>query len=164
MTIDKEKAALENKKIPRIFCGIYTMEANHKGNVQATRETWGKRCDGFVAFSTVTDDSIPSVNILHKGEEKYDNMWQKSRSIWKYIAAHYLETFDYFLMGGDDMLYMVENLRHYLMSDEIANYSEEHNGMFLGRRFWPGTKIIFLVLFCCFSQGDRRMILYFVVL
>ena len=31
---------------PRIFCGIYTMEKNHKPNVQATKETWAKRCTG----------------------------------------------------------------------------------------------------------------------
>jgi glycoprotein-N-acetylgalactosamine 3-beta-galactosyltransferase len=41
-------------------------------------------------------------------------MWQKSRSIWKYVYAHYMDKFDYFLMGGDDMFYIVENLRHYL--------------------------------------------------
>ena len=32
---------------PRIFCGIYTMEKNHKTNVQATKETWAKRCTGM---------------------------------------------------------------------------------------------------------------------
>lgn len=126
------------KKIPRIFCGIYTMESNHKLNVEATRETWAKKCDGFVAFSTVDDDTIPAIKILHEGIESYDNMWQKSRSIWKYINAHYLTSFDYFLMGGDDMFYIIENLKHYLMSDEISSYVDSHEGTFLGRRFYPG--------------------------
>lgn len=129
------------KKTPRVLCGIYTMEKNHPGNVQATRETWGKRCDGFIAFSTVTDNNIPSVNILHEGDEHYDNMWQKSRSIWKYIHKHYLDSFDYFLLGGDDMFYIVDNLKNYLMSDEIVKYAEESNGIFLGRRFWPGMYV-----------------------
>lgn len=129
------------KKTPRVLCGIYTMEKNHAGNVQATRETWGKRCDGFIAFSTMTDNNIPSVNIFHEGDEHYDNMWQKSRSIWKYIHKHYLDSFDYFLLGGDDMFYIVDNLKNYLMSDEIVKYAEESNGIFLGRRFWPGMYV-----------------------
>ena len=126
--------------IPKIFCGIYTMESNHKTNVQATRETWGKKCDGFVAFSTIDDDIIPAIKILHRGEESYNNMWQKSRSIWKYIHAHYIDQFDYFLIGGDDMFYIIENLRHYLMSEEISTYSATHDGTFLGRRFYPGKQ------------------------
>jgi ShK domain-like len=124
---------------PKILCGIYTMEKNHATNVQATRETWGKKCDGFIAFSTVDNDLIPSLNILHEGDEHYDNMWQKSRSIWKYINEHFVDSFDYFLLGGDDMFYVVENLKHYLMSAEITALSAKNTGIFLGRRFWPGN-------------------------
>ena len=124
---------------PKILCGIYTMAKNHDTNVKATRETWGKRCDGFVAYSTVTDDNISAIEILHEGDEHYQNMWQKSRSIWKYIHAHYADTFDYFLLGGDDMFYIVENLRDYLASEEIVKYTAENDGIFLGRRFWSGT-------------------------
>ncbi len=63
----------------RLFCGIYTMQENHLKNVKSTRETWAKRCDGFIAFSTVTDLALPAVAVRHEGEESYDNMWQKSR-------------------------------------------------------------------------------------
>jgi hypothetical protein len=129
----------ETVPAPKILCGIYTMAKNHDTNVKATRETWGKRCDGFVAYSTLTDDSISAIEILHEGDEDYQNMWQKSRSIWKYIHAHYIDTFDYFLLGGDDMFYIMENLRDYLASDEIVKYTAENDGIFLGRRFWPGT-------------------------
>ena len=126
---------------PRIFCGIYTMESNHKTNVQATKETWAKRCTGFVAFSTVTDATIPAFKIDHEGEEAYDNMWQKSRSIWKYIFTHFADQFDYFLMGGDDMFYVTENLQHYLMSEEIVKMRETQKGLFLGRRFYPTGQV-----------------------
>lgn len=92
------------------------------------KATWAKRCDGWVAFSTKTDESIPglvvhyqgvihthlAIEIHHEGREEYNNMWQKSRSIWKYIAHHYKDEFDWFLIGGDDMYYIVSNLRKYL--------------------------------------------------
>eukprot|EP01036_Dinobryon_divergens_P028475 gene28475-37425_t len=127
----------------RLFCGIYTMEKNHDTNVKATKLTWAKKCDGFIAFSTKKDPTIPSVNITHEGEESYDNMWQKSRSIWKYIAKHYLDSFDYFLLGGDDMFYIIENLRAYLNSQEIQNLRNERNGLYIGRIFQPPNQIVF---------------------
>lgn len=42
-------------------------------------------------------------------------MWQKSRAIWKYIDFHYNvegeADFDWFVLGGDDIFLIVENLR-----------------------------------------------------
>ena len=92
-------------------------------------------------------------------------MWQKSRSIWKYIAKHYLDSFDYFLLGGDDMFYIIENLRAYLNSQEIQNLRNERNGicktyshvtnviykrvcgccagLYIGRIFQPPNQIVF---------------------
>lgn len=112
----------------RIFCGIYTMESSHETNVKATRNTWAKKCDGFIAFSTKEDPLIPSVAILHEGKEAYDNMWQKSRSIWRFIHTHLSEKYDFFLLGGDDMFYIVENLRAYLGSEEITKKKNEGQG------------------------------------
>ena len=51
----------------KIFCATYTMEANHKGNVNTMRSTWTKRCDGYVAFSTAADPDIPAIKIEHEG-------------------------------------------------------------------------------------------------
>jgi hypothetical protein len=28
---------------------------------------------------------------INAGEESYNNMWQKSRAIWKHIGAHFKE-------------------------------------------------------------------------
>ena len=115
-------------KAVRIFCGIYTMESSHETNVKATRNTWAKKCDGFIAFSTKEDPLIPSVAILHEGKEAYDNMWQKSRSIWRFIHTHLSEKYDFFLLGGDDMFYIVENLRAYLGSEEITTLRNKEEG------------------------------------
>ena len=41
-------------------------------------------------------------------------MWQKSRAIWKHIGKHYAGEYDFFLLGGDDMWFVMENLRAYL--------------------------------------------------
>lgn len=49
--------------------------------------------------------------IKHEGPETYSNMWQKVRAIWKYISFHYKDDFDWFVLGGDDLFVIVENLR-----------------------------------------------------
>ena len=121
-----------DKDGPSIFCGVYTMQVNHAGNVRAMRETWAPHCDGFVAFSTATDPRIPALNIEHEGPEEYNNMWQKSRAIWHYIGSHYLDQFDYFILGGEDLLVIPDNLRAYLKS---LQQNPDQEDLFAGRRF-----------------------------
>lgn len=43
----------------RVFCGTYTYEKNHESNVRIMKQTWTKKCDGWLAFSTVDDPAIP---------------------------------------------------------------------------------------------------------
>lgn len=140
--LDRIQISTEQTQI-KVFCGIYTIGKAHANNVAATRRTWAKKCDGFVAFSDTHDMQIPALKIEHEGPESYDNMWQKSRSIWKHIAAAYVEEFDFFLLGGDDMLYIIENLKAYLASAEIQSAVNEQNGLFLGRVFAPPNQIVF---------------------
>jgi len=103
----------KNHTKPRILCAIYTYEKNHH-IVESIIDTWAWRCDGFFAGSTMTDETIGTVDIAHQGPEAYENMWQKVRSIWSYIHDNYVDDFDYFWIGGDDLVLIVENLRNYL--------------------------------------------------
>jgi hypothetical protein len=98
---------------PRILCSIYTYrKMRDLARIQAL--SWGYQCDGFLAFSTETIPELGMLEILHQGEESYQNMWQKVRSIWAYISDHYLEEYDWFHLGGDDMYLIVNNMRRFL--------------------------------------------------
>lgn len=120
----------------KIFCHVYTTAKNHD-RIQAIRETWGQRCDGFLAASTVTDKSVDAVNIPHIGKEAYNNMWQKVRAMWSYVYDHYYDDYDWFMIGGDDMYVLVENLRLYLESEEIVNASNGgEKPLLLGQQFY----------------------------
>jgi hypothetical protein len=101
------------KTPPRLFCGIYTY-SGMRALARAQALSWGYKCDGFVAFSNETLPTLGHVELLHAGDEAYTNMWQKTRSIWAYIYTHYLDDYDYFHLGGDDMYVLVENLKRYL--------------------------------------------------
>ena len=130
---------------PRILCFSYTMASAHDNAVKNVRMTWAQKCDGYLAMSTLTDPEIPAIDIKHKGPESYDNMWQKLRSIWLYIHKHHLHEYDYFVSGGDDIFLIIENLRRYLLSDEILT-ATDHGAkpIFLGRAFRPpGNDIVF---------------------
>lgn len=129
---------------PRLMCLVYTMADAHSNRIQGMRETWAGGCDGFLAFSTESDPRLPAISLKHDGPEEYTNMWQKVRSIWKFVGTHYLEEFDWFFIGGDDLFVMPQNLKTYLASltakDETDPKKQEY---FVGRRFNAGGKNYF---------------------
>lgn len=138
----------------KILCAIYTHKGAHEYRLAGIRDTWGWRCDGFIAISTVTYDATRSttkggnndhdnvdvvhlgaVDLPHLGEEKYGNMWQKTRSILGYLYENYLNDFDYFYVCGDDTLLVVENLRRYLGYLEVEEgFSNATKALYMGDR------------------------------
>lgn len=80
---------------PKIMCLVYTMADAHANRIRAMRDTWAGGCNGFLAFSTESDPRLPTISLEHDGPEAYDNMWQKIRSIWRFVGTNYLEEFDW---------------------------------------------------------------------
>jgi len=154
---EKERREGERER-EKIFCGVYTMGTRHGGTVKDIRDTWGKRCDKWISFSTTNDFSLPAVYIPHEGEESYQNMYNKIRAIWKYIYVHYYHSsqYDWFLLGGDDLYVIIENLRTYLRSDEIKRKRERGEGVYLGRRVY--RKVMRLPHFV-YNTGESGYIL-----
>ena len=124
-------APFEARSGPRLLCLVYTMAENHHSNVRAITETWAPGCDGFVAFSTASDPTLNAISIPHDGPEEYSNMWQKVRSMWRFVAKHYLDDFDWFFIGGEDLYVLPQNLRDYLKERPDPHEVPQ----FLGRRF-----------------------------
>ena len=129
---------------PRLMCLVYTMADAHSNRIQGMRETWAGGCDGFLAFSTESDPRLPTISLPHDGPEAYTNMWQKVRSIWKFVGENYLDDHDWFFIGGDDLFVMPHNLKTYLASltakDGTDPTTKEY---FVGRRFNAGGKNYF---------------------
>ena len=125
-------------KSPRILCAIYTYrKMRDLARMQAL--SWGHQCDGFLAFSTETIPELGILEILHRGDESYQNMWQKVRSIWAYIHDHYLEDYDWFHLGGDDLYLIVDNMRRFLKQVD-ARKTDPNEPIFLGSRVKRGGK------------------------
>jgi len=123
----------------KLLCITYTYKKNHDTNVKSILQTWGPKCDGHLVISDETDDSVNAINLPHNGKEAYNNIWQKIRSTWKYVHTYYREEFDWFVIGGDDMYIIVENLKFYLATLPTSQTTP----YFLGRRFQIPKGILF---------------------
>lgn len=106
--------------------------------------------------SNVTDPLLGTVRIPHGGDEVYLRQWLRVKATWSFIYDNYYQGYDWFFFSNDMVLLLVENLRHYLESDEIkaaSNYannnasststngdseSRQQTPLFLGRRFALG--------------------------
>jgi peptidyl-tRNA hydrolase len=117
----------------RVLCISYTIAKNHGTNVKAVLDTWAPKCDGHLVISDEEDEEALAVKLPHAGDEDYNNIWQKVRSIWSYVHTYYREEFDWFMIGGDDMYVIPENLKAYLGSEEFKD--ADIKPYFLGRRF-----------------------------
>jgi hypothetical protein len=113
--LDEPLLANNSTKRSKILCAIYTT-ASKTATIRSIGQTWGWRCDGFFAASTSTNETIGAIDLPHYGNETYNNMWQKTRSILAYIHDYYLQDYDFFYLAGDDAHLIVENLRMVLSS------------------------------------------------
>lgn len=115
----QKDSATSNASQPRILCLVYTHEGSHKTYLQAVVDTWAMQCDGFIAVSNVTDPHLGAITLNFPGAESYGNMWQKIIAMWMYTYEHYFNDFDYFHICGDDNFLLPNNLRRYLMGEQI---------------------------------------------
>ncbi|KAL7549258.1 hypothetical protein ACHAWF_012522 [Thalassiosira exigua] len=124
---------------PKLMCLVYTMANAHANRIRTMRDTWAGGCDGFLAFSTESDPRLPAISLKHDGPEEYTNMWQKIRSIWNFVGTHYLNDYDWFFIGGDDLFVLPHNLKMYLASLTHKDGSDpKTKEYFVGRRFNSG--------------------------
>lgn len=121
-------AAAGDKKV---LCMVYTHSERHD-RVRAIAETYGPRCDGFFAASNLTDRSIGAVHLLHEGPELYSNMWLKVRAMFEYAYDHYLQDFDFFIIGGDDYYVIAENLKYLVSTGNWKGPWNQSQPLFLG--------------------------------
>jgi hypothetical protein len=120
--------------LPRVLCVVYTTDARLATQVATQRGTWLRKCTAFlvVANSSRADDENV-VDLPFAGEESYANLWQKLRALWKYVHAHYRGAFDWFLVGGDDLYVVAENLFALLASPQVEAAVRRGRGVYAGR-------------------------------
>lgn len=107
----------------RVFCAFYSYEGN-RDLVQSVIETWGKRCDGLLVGSDHTDPDIGAVKLVHS-KGGYGDLWNMVQAMLANIYLNYIDDYDVFYIGGDDMFVIVENLKFFFAEIE-AKHGKDH--------------------------------------
>ncbi|XP_076816534.1 glycoprotein-N-acetylgalactosamine 3-beta-galactosyltransferase 1-like [Clavelina lepadiformis] len=91
------------------------------------RETWGKRCNKILFFSSVVDKDFPAIGL--NVQEGRGSLYDKTRQAFQHIWTHYRDQADWFMKTDDDTFVILENLR-FLLKDYDHNQP-----MYFGRKF-----------------------------
>ncbi|XP_014663957.1 PREDICTED: glycoprotein-N-acetylgalactosamine 3-beta-galactosyltransferase 1-like [Priapulus caudatus] len=110
----------------RVACLIPTTPANVKSKAIHVKATWGKRCDVLAFFSSEEDDHLPAIKT--GVVESREQLWNKTKFMFKYAHEHFQQRADWFLKADDDTYVVLENLRHLLSGFRTTD------PVYLGRR------------------------------
>ncbi|EDW54063.1 GM18371 [Drosophila sechellia] len=107
----------------RVLCYVYTKPTNHKTQAQAVLETWGRRCNKLIFFSSRTDVNLTG-SVELPVSPYFRESWLKTKMALKYLHDHHLNDADWFLEADDETYVVMENLRYmvYPYSPELAIY------------------------------------------
>ncbi len=122
------------KNPPRVLYLIYTHSSNHETLCRAQLNTWGSHTQSLLFYSNEGHPELPIVNISHDGEESYENMWRKVISMVRHACKYFLDKYDWFMFGGNDLLVIPENLHRLLLQPDIAKLHAQRQSLYLGRR------------------------------
>ncbi|XP_071102190.1 glycoprotein-N-acetylgalactosamine 3-beta-galactosyltransferase 1-B-like [Haliotis cracherodii] len=96
----------------RLLCWVLTQPCNFANKTRAVKDTWSKRCDITLFFSSVANTEIPTIKLdVPQGRE---HLADKSFAVLKYLFKHYHDKADWFFKADDDTYVIVDNLRHFL--------------------------------------------------
>ncbi len=99
-------------KEPRLLCFIPAAQRTLHTKALAVRDTWARRCDKTVFFTSELDPSFPTVKLdVREGPE---GLTSKTMEALNYIFHHHLQDADWFLKADDDTYIIVENLKFLL--------------------------------------------------
>lgn len=96
----------------RILCWIMTTPDNLEKKAAAVKNTWAKRCNKALFFSSESNASFPTIGL--NTTEGRQHLTAKTVQAFRYCYEHYGDQFDWFLKADDDTYMIVENLRYFL--------------------------------------------------
>jgi hypothetical protein len=94
---------------------------------RAIQQTWGKRCDGLIFASDISDQFLAHVHLpsYSKYGFSYKGIIQKLRVMYSYVYDNFLYDYDYFHFVGDDTFLVLENLKNFLTSEKVQSWENQ---------------------------------------
>ncbi|XP_005113042.2 glycoprotein-N-acetylgalactosamine 3-beta-galactosyltransferase 1-A [Aplysia californica] len=96
----------------RILVWVMTTPKNLATKAAAVKETWGKRCNVLIFFSSVADPSFPTVGL--DVADGRSHLTAKTMAAFRYLYDNHFNDADWFMKADDDTFVIPENLRHFL--------------------------------------------------
>ncbi len=120
----------------KLFCAVYTITDN-TNNTNVIGETWGKKCDGMLYASDVSNAETGHMHLPSASRHgfKYSSLIQRMRTIFAYLYDNFLDDYDFFHFSGDDTYLLIENMKEFLASDKVKEWEEVPDQYFIGG-FW----------------------------
>ncbi|XP_077977205.1 glycoprotein-N-acetylgalactosamine 3-beta-galactosyltransferase 1-like [Glandiceps talaboti] len=113
----------------RILCFVTTSPKTAPTRLQAVKDTWSKRCDKMLFFSSVNDSKQSIIGLTVT--EGYQQLWGKTKAAFMYIYQYHLDDADWFLKADDDTYVVLDNLR--LMLEQYKSPTPVYFGHHLRR-------------------------------
>ncbi|XP_059178844.1 glycoprotein-N-acetylgalactosamine 3-beta-galactosyltransferase 1-like [Physella acuta] len=115
---EDDTIAQELSREVRVLVWVMTTPENLETKALAIKQTWGKRCNVIIYFSSKEDPEFPAVNL--EVPEGRGHLTGKTMAAFRYIYEHYFDEADWFMKADDDTYVILENLRFFL-SDKNKN-------------------------------------------
>jgi len=96
----------------RVLCFMMTHDDALKRQADIIMDTWAKRCNKFIFFSTIADPTLP--NIKDVVILKETTSWTQLQEAMNYVYRKHSDDFDWILKANDNSYVVMENLRHLL--------------------------------------------------
>ncbi|XP_046362295.2 glycoprotein-N-acetylgalactosamine 3-beta-galactosyltransferase 1-like [Haliotis rufescens] len=123
----QSRSMAETLRSVRLLCWVMTMPSNFKKKARYVRETWGKRCDVLLFFSSVENKALSVIGL--NVSEGRSHLTDKTYHAFRYVYKHYFNQADWFLKADDDTYVIVDNLKFYLSK------FDKNQGLYFGATF-----------------------------
>ncbi|KAK0039890.1 glycoprotein-N-acetylgalactosamine 3-beta-galactosyltransferase 1 [Biomphalaria pfeifferi] len=109
---DSDTVARKLMEEVKVLVWVMTNPKNLQKKAKAVKETWAKRCNKLIFFSSETDPDFPTVGLnVSEGRE---HLTAKTMQGFRYVYDHFFNDFDWFMKADDDTYVIPENLRYFL--------------------------------------------------
>lgn len=84
----------------KVLCMVMTYPDNHQTKAIHVKETWGRQCNKLLFMSSELDENLDVV--ILPVEDSRKELWNKTKSAFKYLYENHIDEFDWFLKADDD--------------------------------------------------------------
>ena len=131
----------------RVLCYSPCRDDEVTSRGRAILDTWGKRCNKLLLFTTNNIKGYPTVALQTNESNKHD-LSGKMFAAMRYIYKHHLNDYDWFLKADTDTYIIMENLK-YMLAGYNAN-----KPLYFGKHFVKQFKdeVSHCVVRCIFHE------------